>query len=220
MKLPSFWKTCLLAGVACLAITATAKAQNVTRYTALPGGLMRIDGTSTIHDWWMEGKLIPGSMEVDDSFESDPTFKGLKGTPKVEVAIPVRSIKSSNNDMNETLKNRMSEVMQEAMKQTEFPKIEYHLTEMLLKSPAPSPGAPAEFNTKGDLTSAGVKKSIIMAVKIQRLENNRMKITGTTAVKMTDFGVKPPAPQIALGLIKTGDDVKITFEWLVQKAAK
>ena len=32
-------------------------------------------------------------------------------------------------------------------------------------------------------------------------------------VKMTSFGIQPPAPKIALGLISTGDDVKIAFEW-------
>jgi len=32
---------------------------------------------------------------------------------------------------------------------------------------------------------------------------------------MTDFGIKPPSPDIPglSSLIKTGDDVKITFEW-------
>ena len=32
---------------------------------------------------------------------------------------------------------------------------------------------------------------------------------------MTTFEVKPPAPKIALGMIKTGDDIKVSFEWLV-----
>jgi hypothetical protein len=37
---------------------------------------------------------------------------------------------------------------------------------------------------------------------------------------MTDFKIEPPAPAIGLGLIKTGDDVKLSFEWLtVPKAA-
>jgi hypothetical protein len=37
---------------------------------------------------------------------------------------------------------------------------------------------------------------------------------------MTDFKIDPPAPKIALGMIKTGDDVKLIFEWMVaQKPA-
>jgi hypothetical protein len=30
---------------------------------------------------------------------------------------------------------------------------------------------------------------------------------------MTDFGIKPPAPAVGLGLIKTADEVTVTFEW-------
>jgi hypothetical protein len=32
---------------------------------------------------------------------------------------------------------------------------------------------------------------------------------------MTSFQIDPPAPSIALGLIKTGDDVSLRFEWVV-----
>ena len=41
----------------------------------------------------------------------------------------------------------------------------------------------------------------------------RVTFSGSTKVKMTDFGIKPPAPSIGLGLIKTGDDVTLSFEW-------
>jgi hypothetical protein len=38
---------------------------------------------------------------------------------------------------------------------------------------------------------------------------------------MTDFKIEPPAPALALGMIKTGDDVKLIFDWTVaqRKAA-
>jgi hypothetical protein len=32
-------------------------------------------------------------------------------------------------------------------------------------------------------------------------------------LKMTDFGIQPPSPAVALGLIKTADEVTINFEW-------
>jgi hypothetical protein len=38
---------------------------------------------------------------------------------------------------------------------------------------------------------------------------------------MTDFGIKPPAPEIlGLSVIKTGDDLKLTFEWVTEKKAE
>jgi len=39
----------------------------------------------------------------------------------------------------------------------------------------------------------------------------KMKTSGSTSVKMTSFGIKPPAPKVALGLISTDDDVKISL---------
>jgi hypothetical protein len=44
-------------------------------------------------------------------------------------------------------------------------------------------------------------------------EGNKLKATGSRQLKMTDFGIKPPAPAVGLGLIKTADEVTVTFEW-------
>jgi hypothetical protein len=57
-----------------------------------------------------------------------------------------------------------------------------------------------------------------MPVTITR-DGDKLKITGTTALKMTDHAIKPPAPAVGLGLIKTGDEVKISFEWVTKKIA-
>jgi hypothetical protein len=39
-------------------------------------------------------------------------------------------------------------------------------------------------------------------------------------VRMTDFRIEPPAPKIALGVVKTGDEVKLSFEWVVAEAGR
>jgi hypothetical protein len=71
------------------------------------------------------------------------------------------------------------------------------------------------------LTLAGVTNKLTMAVNVLPLGEGKLKISGTTALKMTDYKIDPPAPKIALGMIKTGDDVKLIFEWMVaqRKAA-
>ena len=91
---------------------------------------------------------------------------------------------------------------------------------MTLKSEPKSANGPAEFDTTGDLTISGVKKSIQMPVTIERTDGGKLKISGAIALKMTDFKIEPPAPKIAMGLIKTGDDVKLTLEWVLAKAAE
>ena len=121
------------------------------------------------------------------------------------VTIPVRSFKGGSSGMDS--------VMQQAMKQKEFPTIEYRVKEMVLKEPHTS-GTPFVFDTKGELTVAGVTNKIAMPVTMERIDKTKLKFKGSTPLKMTAYGVTPPSPKILAGLIKTGDEVKITFEWV------
>ena len=52
-------------------------------------------------------------------------------------------------------------------------------------------------------------------MNILPLGEKKYKVTGSTNLKMTSFKVEPPAPKIALGMIKTGDDVKLIFDWML-----
>lgn len=198
--------------LAVLLLANSLQAEDVVRYQSQPGGVIRLDGTSTVHDWSVESKLIGGFIELEPAFlkaddlKSVPSLASAESNPKLEITIPVRSLRSGNN--------RMDEVMQEAMKMEDHRNIEYRLLEIVLKEAEPN--SPAQFETKGELTIAGETKEIKMPVALERLENNRLKWTGKTVVKMTDFGIEPPAPRLALGLINTGDEVTVTFEWLAR----
>lgn len=182
------------------------------QYSARPGSVMKIDGTSTIHDWTVESKVIGGTMELDSNFPLDPSQeppKELQVTPKVDVKLPVRQLKSG--------KSLMDTVMHNAMKAEQFPTIEYKLLEM---TPKGKTASGMKFGTKGTITCSGVTKTNEFDVVMTKVEGNKIKVTGETKLKMTDFGIQPPAPKIALGAIKTGDDVKLTFEWVTAPKAK
>ena len=85
---------------------------------------------------------------------------------------------------------------------------------MVLKEAPKSPDAPFLFDTKGDLVVAGVTNKVQMPVTMVRVGADKLKFTGAASTKMTSFGIAPPTK---LGLFSTGDDVKITFEWLTAK---
>ena len=199
-----------------LALTTNTRAQEMTKFTAVPGkSKVKIDGTSTIHDWVVESQLVGGAIELDSTFPVDPAQNPAapgKVKAKVDVTIPVRQLKSG--------KKPMDEVMYQAMNQTTFPKIEYHLTEMALKEVPATVGAPLQFDTKGELTVSGVTNQITMPVTLERIDKTKLRFTGAIALKMTSYGIKPPSPKGTFGLISTGDDVKITFEWLTAVPAK
>jgi polyisoprenoid-binding protein YceI len=204
MKMTTSTRLAFLA--AALTFATLVSAQDLTRFAAQPGSKVKIDGTSTVHDWTVEGGIIGGVLELDSKFVGDPTKAQPGKVPaKVEAVIPVRSLKSG--------KKSMDDIMMGAMKQAQHPQIKYRLTELTLKEPPKSAEGPFTFDSKGELTVSGVTNKVSFPVTMTRVEKNRMKTTGTTNVKMTSFGIQPPAPKIALGLISTGDDVKLTFEW-------
>ncbi len=212
MRIRPLKSTRNLVGMLLLLLAAPLLAEAWLHFDARPGSKVKIEGASTIHDWTVEGQIISGFLEIEPGFQTDATLKSVpslttgKANPIVKVSIPVRSLKSG--------KTLMDQIMQDAMKEKEFRKIEYTLTEMKLKEAPPAAGGPYKFDTKGDLAVSGVTNKISMEVSMERVDKDRVKFIGSIPLKMTDFGIKPPAPSVGLGLIKTGDEVKVSFEWL------
>ena len=96
------------------------------------------------------------------------------------------------------------------------PKVECHITELTIKEPHAA-GKPFDFDATGELAIAGKTNKVTFPVSIDVPEKDKLKITGTAPVKMTDYGITPPAPSFGLGLMKCGDEVKVIFEWTVAK---
>jgi len=192
--------------MAALLVAGAVSAGAQVRYQATPKSTVKLDGTSTVHDWTVEGKIIGGTIEFESEDVLDPAKTAGDVKAKVQVNIPVSSLQSG--------KKLMNEIMHDALKIKDHKAITYTLKE--IKPQARKAGDPLKFDTKGDLTVAGVKKEIDMVVTLVP-EGNKLKATGSKQLKMTDFGIKPPAPAVGLGLIKTADEVTVTFEWNTMK---
>lgn len=196
-------------------LSASALLAEDAFYRAQPkGSSIRIEGTSTVHDWHVEGSLIGGAMEIPPGFPLDKSLESIpkpEKAPGVRVMIPVRNLASSGG-------KPMDNVMLQAMKASDYPMIAYTLKEISPKNGGRKAGEPVQFDSTGDLTIAGVTKSVSLPVTMEVLEDGKnVKVTGETKVKMTDFKIDPPAPKVALGFIKTGDEVTIKFEWMTVK---
>lgn len=166
-------------------------------YKARPGSSIKIAGTSNIHDWTVESKLIGGSMELKGDLA-----KAGKVDATAEAKISVRSIKSD--------KKAMDDIMHAALKVEEHKAIIFKLKTLTAKGDL-------KFDAVGDLTVAGVTKEVKFPVTMEKVEGDQMKVKGVLDTKMTDFGIQPPAPNIPGNPIKTADEVKVTFEWLTKK---
>ncbi len=196
---------------------AAASGAKVRYDAATSGSKCRIEGTSTIHDWKMETSIIGGFFEVDPKVKFDRAQASLAGvgedgrvTAAGEASIPVRSLKSYST--------KMDQIYQDHMEAIKYRKIEYRLKGLTLKKTAHAPNTPFEFDSTGDLIIHGVTNSVSMAVKIDPIDAKQLKITGTTPLKMTAYKVQPPCPVIAgMPTITTGDDITVTFEWVVAR---
>lgn len=192
---------------------APAAQGGAVRFDSQPGGgKVKIEGTSSIHDWNMESPVIGGFIEAGAGFPESALKGGDAAKPKVEIFIPVRSLKSYNK--------RMDEVYQEHMEEAKFKQMKYSLKELKAKGSAPKDGK-CEFDAVGTLTIHGVSKELTMPITIEKAEvekdgkkSPQLKIVGATPLKISDYGVKPPSPEIpGMGKITTGDDIKVSFEW-------
>lgn len=209
MKLNIFSRLYLVTAI--LGGSLAANGADLVRYMAQPGGAkMRMDGTSTIHDWHAETKLIGGYVQIDSAFPADDLSQAEVGklNAKVLTVIMTSSFATSSG-------SAMDKVMRAAMNADKHRTIRYALKEISIKSKN-SDGS-LVLDTKGDLSVSGVTKPLAMDVTMKSPEKGKLAFSGKTKVKMTDFGIKPPAPSIGLGLIKTADDVTLSFEWTTRR---
>ena len=199
----------VLSAATIIAFAAQTLAETAT-YSAKTGSLLKISGTSSVHDWEVKTRLIGGKMEWDSSFPLDPSkaeLPKLTKMPKVTVIIPVRNIESG--------KQRMNEVMHGALNAQKHKYARYSLKDIKVAEAKRKAGEPLVFDTKGMLSVNGKSAPVSMQITIAKGEGDKLKVSGKTKLKMSQFGITPPAPKIALGLIKTGDEVSVEFNWFV-----
>jgi polyisoprenoid-binding protein YceI len=177
--------------LALLAFVTTVAAAN--RFAAAKGSQIRIEGTSSLHAWKMEGATIDGRIDALPSDQWSAT-----------VTIPVKSIRSEHA--------KMDKLMAEALKADKNPVVRYELASAKLESSTPNALVAV---AQGKLTIAGVTREVAMKVAGAR-DGETWTLTGEVPVRMSDYGIKPPTAM--LGTIKTGNDVKVTFRWIVNAA--
>jgi polyisoprenoid-binding protein YceI len=191
-------KRIVLTAIALIVFLAGVAAAD--RFTPATGSFVRIEGTSTLHDWKMEGTTINGSVAAP------PIEQWTKAAPdsEVSVAIPVTSLKSEHA--------RMDKLMADALKAGANPMIRYELANAVLSQS----GATFLLDTRGKLTIAGVTREVGMQITGTRNSGGTYHLTGQLPIRMSDYGIKPPTAM--MGTIRTGNDVKVTFRWVVEAA--
>jgi hypothetical protein len=195
------------------------------RYAAASGtgwtNLVRIEGTSTIHRWQVEGHLIGGSAEFGAGFpvRSGEAPRVGKVAAKVNVFIPVRSLKSVESN-GSPYSDAMDEIMYGKLLAEKERRITYTLTSLALKEPPERRewSGPLHYLATGDLAVAGVTNAVTMPVEVLLSAEGRIRVSGSLPVKMTSFHITPPSPNLGGVSIKTGDEIFLRFVWWVRPA--
>lgn len=153
---------------------------------------VKIEGTSTLHDWSAEVTKASGKAVMQEG-------GGNLSISSVNIDMEVGSVKS---DKGSTMENNIYN----ALKGKTYPKITFQLTKVNSVS---GTAADLTANVSGNLTIAGTTKAVDLAVKGKKKANGELEFSGTKKMKMTTFNVKPPS--FMFGAMKTGDDITITF---------
>ena len=196
---------------------AAIPAPPLQQFAARSGSRVRIEGTANIHDWQVESPFIGGTLEVGSGFPLEPgqTLEPGPVQAQAEVFIQVRSLKSVEKD-GRPYSDKMDEIMYGSLREKQYPRISYRSTELILKGATNiNEVLQYEFDSRGELTVAGVTNEITLSGLVMPLGERKLKVSGATSFKMTSFKIDPPAPTTALGMIKTGDEVRILFDWMV-----
>jgi polyisoprenoid-binding protein YceI len=190
-----------ITGAAILALVASmAGAQDVAKVPVAPESKLWIDGTSNLHDWSCKATQLDATVELDASAAARVASAAPKALKRVEVKVPVRSLKCNHGGMDGNV--------YKALKADDAPEISYIMASF---DATPADGAESfVVHATGTLTIAGKQNKIDMDVTATRLADGTVKATGVVPIKMTDYGIKPPTA--IFGRLKTGDEVKVNFE--------
>ncbi|OWY24393.1 YceI family protein [Sphingobacteriales bacterium UPWRP_1] len=178
--------------IALIVLTSVFVMANAQEEYKLTGSSVKIDGTSTLHNWTADVTKVSGKLAMSD-------HGGGVNLSSVNIEMDVYSIKSDKGSTMETN-------IYNALKAKSNPKITFQLTKVNSIS-----GTLADLTAvvSGNLTIAGTTKAVDLTVKGKQKANGAIEFSGSKKLKMTTFNVKPPT--FMFGAMKTGDDVTITF---------
>jgi polyisoprenoid-binding protein YceI len=192
-----------LSAAALLLITTTSAAQETARVAVAPESRLWIDGTSNLHGWTCKAEKLEAAVELDKAAAAQLAIAPPKALKRVEVKVPVKSLKCGHGGMDNNL--------YKALNADASPDISYIMATFEVV-----PGEAKDtftLKTVGSLTVAGKENQVAMDVTASRLPDGTVKATGMVPIKMTDYGIKPPTA--IFGRLKTGDEVKVSFELTV-----
>ena len=175
----------LMVSIILASFAGTASAQ--TLKINAQSSTMTILGTTNVHNFQSKVTQISGELVISG-----------KKVQSLKVEVPVKSIKS-----NEKL---MDKKTYEAFDAEKHPTITFQLIDAVVQK---ATAEDIDVAVTGNLTMAGATKKITLNTTGKALKAGTFQFTGSVALKMTDFKMKPPTAM--LGMMKVGDAITLKF---------
>ncbi len=176
-----------------LAVVATAEILTQTELH-----VVRITGTSNVHDWGAEFteidvKLNLAAYQAGRVDELTPSmFQSLV------MRLPVEGISSKTRGLTGRIRKHL--------RQKKHPDITFELTEVTRVEAA---GDTATIAAQGLVSAAGVEREVNLEAAAYFDDDGHLTVTGRTPLRMTSFDIKPPTAMF--GTIKAADIVDVHF---------
>lgn len=161
---------------------------------------IRINGTSSMHDWSMEATAYYGSM-------SGALLDGKAHLTHLMVEVEVGGLISGKSGMEKDARKTLNA--------ESFPLIRFEQSSPL---ELPTLGATLRETSivlEGTLQIRDQSQAVQIEARIS-ISENTIQLNGLHILNMTDYGVEPP--RALLGLIKTGEEVTIDFQTLWKRS--
>lgn len=169
-----------------------------TEFTIAPENAVTVSvkGNSTLHEWEAVASEImdyPAELSID--------LDGPTGLENFGFKVGVESLDGGRGAS-------MNKKIRKALIATDHPHIIFNATYVEV---VPSDSEDHnQIKTKGPLQIAGKSLDVDVDAKIS-FKENELVISGSKALKMSDFDIEPPTAMF--GQIKTRDDITVHFEF-------
>ena len=177
----------------CLVFLTLSTVQAQTYKMVPKVSVVKILGTSSVHDWESSTDQINGDMVLATDGKSGKQIQSLV------VKVPVKSIKSG--------KGLMDSKTYDAFESDKNPLITFQMTEV---SSVKLTGKDVETTVSGNITMAGMTKKISIKSTGKILADGSFQFKGSVPLKLSEFKMKSPTAM--MGMLKTGDAVTINFD--------
>ena len=171
--------------------------QAQTKSINTTAGSMKLSGTSTMHDWDMNG-----TFHIDGKFKTAEGTNKLQSLSGLNFILPVENLKSEKKKLDETAYKALKT---EQHKEIQFKMLSSTVTELQSNR--------YKVIALGNLTIAGVTKPVTLEVLWVINPDQTITCAGVQKLKMTDYNVEPPS---FLGFMKTGNDIALDFNFQIK----